>query len=61
MISIFDGSGQACLNTQNSKFVIFLQYLKKFKNDEVYFLDSKRHEKFLQGDTNILDVFGQIS
>ena len=34
--------------TQNNKFAISLQYLKKEVNDEVDFLDANKHESFLQ-------------
>ena len=40
--------------TQNSKFAISLQYLKKEVSDEVDFLNADKHENFLQSDTMIL-------
>ena len=40
--------------TQNSKFAIFLQYLKKEVSDEVDFLHADKHERLLQIDTMIL-------
>ena len=40
--------------TQNSKFSISLQYLKKEVSDEVDFLHADKHENFLQSDTMIL-------
>ena len=46
-------------STQNRNLVIFLQYRKEKKIDKVYFLHADKHESFLQGDTNILGVFGQ--
>ena len=40
--------------TQNSKFAISLQYLKREVSDEVYFLYADKHESLLQIDTMIL-------
>ena len=40
--------------TQNKKFAISLQYLKKEVNDEVDFLHAGKHENLLQIDTMIL-------
>ena len=40
--------------TQNNKFDISLQYLKKEVNDEVDFLHAGKHENLLQIDTMIL-------
>ena len=40
--------------TQNKKFAISLQYLKKEVNDEVGFLHAGKHENLLQIDTMIL-------
>ena len=37
--------------TQNNKFAISLQYLKKEMNDEVDFLDANKHESFLHTGT----------
>ena len=39
--------------TQNNKFVISVQYLKKEASDEVDFLHADNHESFLQIDTMI--------
>ena len=39
--------------TQNNKFVISLQYLKKEVNDEVDFFHADKHESFLHIDTMI--------
>ena len=39
--------------TQNNKFAISLQYLKKEASDEVDFLHADKHESFLQTDTMI--------
>ena len=41
--------------TQNNKFAISLQYLKKQVIDEVDFLHSGKHESFLQIGTMIFD------
>ena len=40
--------------TQNNKFAISLQYLKKEVSDEVDFLHADKHESLLQTDTVIL-------
>ena len=40
--------------TQNNKFAISLQYLKKELSDEVDFLHSDKHESLLQTDSIIL-------
>ena len=45
--------------TQNKKFAISLQYLKKEVSDEVDFLHGNKHESFLQIDTMIFDGDGQ--
>ena len=41
-------------STQNNKFAIFLQYLKKDVSDEVDFLHADKHKGLLQTDTMIL-------
>ena len=41
-------------NTQNNKFAISFQYLKKEVSDEVDFLHAYKHERLLQIDTMIL-------
>ena len=41
--------------TQNKKFAISLQYLKKEVNEEVYFLHAGKHDIFLQIDDVIFD------
>ena len=46
--------GQACPNTQNNKFAISLQYLKKEVSDEVAFLYANEPESLLQIDTMVL-------
>ena len=46
-------------STQNSKFVISLQYLKKEGRDEVDFLHSGKHQTILQVDTINLGEHGQ--
>ena len=45
--------------TQNNKFAIYLQYLKKEVRDNVDFLHAEKHESFLQIDTMIFDGHGQ--
>ena len=43
-------------NSQKSKFVMSLQYLKKEIRDEVDFLHADKHQSFLQADFNTLGV-----
>ena len=45
--------------TQNNKFAISLQYLKKKVSDEVDLLHAYKYESFLQIDTMIFDGDGQ--
>ena len=45
--------------TQNNKFAISLQYLKKEMRDKVDFLHADEHESFLQIDTMIFNGNGQ--
>ena len=45
--------------TQNNKFFISLQYLKKEVSDEVDILHVDKNESYLQIDTVIFDGFGQ--
>ena len=40
--------------TQNNKFAISLEYIKKEESDEVDFLHADKHESLLQIDTMIL-------
>ena len=46
-------------NTQNSKFVISLQYLKKEGKDEIDFLHADKYQTILQVDTINLGGHGQ--
>ena len=46
-------------STQNNKFTISLEYLKKNVKDEVDFLPADKHQIFLQIGTIILGVCGQ--
>ena len=46
--------------TQNNKFAISLNYLKKDVTNEVDFLHADKHESFLQIDTMIFNVDGQV-
>ena len=43
-------------SSQNSKFTMSLQYLKKEARDEVDFFDADKHQSFLQVDFNTLDI-----
>ena len=43
-------------NSQKSKFVMSLQYLKKEVRDEVDFLHADKHQSFLQVDFNTLGI-----
>ena len=43
-------------SSQNSKFAMSLQYLKKEVRDEVDFLDVDKHQSFLQVDFNFLGI-----
>ena len=45
--------------TQNNKFSISLQYLKKEVSDEFDILHVDKNESYLQIDTMIFDGFGQ--
>ena len=45
--------------TQNNKFSISLQYLKKEVSDEVDIFHVDKNESYLQIDTIIFDGFGQ--
>ena len=42
-------------SSHNSKFAVFLWYLKKEFRDEFYFLHVDKHQSFLQGDTIVID------
>ena len=43
-------------SSQNSKFAMSLQYLKKEVRDEVDFLHADKHQSFLQVDFNTLGI-----
>ena len=43
-------------SSQNSKFAMSLQYLKKEVRDEVDFLHADKHQSFLQVDFNTLSI-----
>ena len=47
-------------STQNSKFAISLQYLKKEVSDEGDFLHADNHESFLKIDSTNFDGDGQV-
>ena len=46
-------------SSQNSKFTMSLQYLKKEVSDEIDFLHADKHESFLETDIMIFDGDGQ--
>ena len=46
-------------SSQNNKFAISMQYLKKEMSDEVDFLRADKHESFLQINTMIFGGDGQ--
>ena len=50
------GMGKRSQSSQNSKFAMFLQYLKKEIGDEVDFLLAEKHKSFLQVDFNTLGI-----
>ena len=50
------GMVRHCQSSQNSKFAMSLQYLKKEVRDEVDFLDVDKHQSFLQVDFNFLGI-----
>ena len=41
---------------QNSKFPMFLQYLKKEVKDKLYFLHADKHQSFVQVDLHTLSI-----
>ena len=43
-------------SSQNSKFTMSLQYLKKEVRGEIDFLHADKHQRFLQVDFNILSI-----
>ena len=47
----FTGQARHTQLTQNNKFAIRLQYLKKDGREDVYFLHADKHESILQVDT----------
>ena len=53
---IFMGMVKDSQNSQKSKFVMSLQYLKKEVRDEVDFLHADKHQSFLQVDFNTLGI-----
>ena len=50
------GIVQHSQSSQNSKFAMSLQYLKKEVRDEVDFLHEDKHQNFLQVDFNTLSI-----
>ena len=56
MISLWVWLARHAQSTQNNKFTISLQYLKKNVKDDVDFLPADKCQKLLQSDTKILGV-----
>ena len=54
ILSFLGVCGQACHITQNDKFCISLQHVKKVVSDTVDFLHVDKHERLLQIDIMIL-------
>ena len=54
MLSFLGVCGQTCPYTQNNKFPISLQHVKKVVSDAVDFLHVDKHESLLQIDIMIL-------
>ena len=52
----FDGDGQAFRSSQNSKFAMSLQYLRKEVRIEVDFLLVDKHQSSLEADFNTLGI-----
>ena len=53
------GVARHAQSTQNNKYVVSLQYLKKELSYEVDVLHADKHESLLQVDSIIFDGFGQ--
>ena len=53
------GMARHAESTQNNKYAVLLQYLKKELNYEVDVLHADKHEGILQVDSIIFDGFGQ--
>ena len=57
ILKVFDGDSQTLpQSSQNSKFAMSLQYLKKEVRDEVDYLNAEKHQSFLQVDFNTLGI-----
>ena len=54
ILSLLMGMAKHSQSTQNSKFAISLQYLKKDVRDEVYFLHADKHQSFYKVALSIL-------
>ena len=50
------GMAKHSQSSQISKFAMALQYLEKEVRDEVDFLETDKHQSFLQVDFNTLDI-----
>ena len=59
LLSFSGGVARHAQITQNNKFAIFLQYLKKELSDDVDFLHADKHESLLQIDSMFLMGNGQ--
>ena len=59
IVSLWVCTARHAQSTQSNKPTISLPYLKENMKDEVDFLPAHKCQRFLQGDTVILDVCGQ--
>ena len=53
---VFEGMVKHSQSSQNCKFAMFLQYLRKDYRDEVDFLHADEHQSFLHADFNTLSI-----
>ena len=60
IVSLWVRIARHAQSTQNNKFTISLQDLKESVKNEVDFLPANKRQRFLQSDSIILDVSGQI-
>ena len=61
MLSFLIGMVRHVKSTQNNKYAVSLQYLKKELSYKVDALPADKHGSLLQGDTIIFDGVGQLS
>ena len=59
ILSFFMGVARHWQSTQNKKYALSLQYLKKDLNYEVDVLHADKHKSLLQGESIVFDRFGQ--